>query len=386
MIHVYYGTPGAGKSFGMLKDMVLELLYSQRLIVTNLPLDLGKLNEYMAKNHSDWGDDINLRVRLISDDEMRFFYSYRSIADAPLPVPEKKQSLRSEAPVHVDYEKGVSTAPCGVAYYIDEAHIAFDSRSWESTGPELTYYASQHRKLNDECVFATQHPDMLEKRLRVLAQDFHFFNNNGLEKVFSFFRKPSFLQVSVYRRPPAGITSEKPQETRYYKLNVPLANCYDTSAGIGITGRKMPEVRRKGGLPVWLLIIPVLLIGYGLMKIPKLMGQAVGSVGGEISKGANEGLAAVATPSPAPSGTQSPVSPIVLYKEKEVYMRGYAVRRGQAIVFLSDGREYLRENGLVSITPRFAKVMIDGKLHTFQRISGPVAAEGGPGPKAAAGR
>jgi len=358
MIRIFYGTPGAGKSYDSLRDLQDEILYGTRLVVTNLSIDLGRFNAFLAEAHPghDYGD-LNQRIRLITEEETRQFYAFRTVAGPALQVPERNQSL---AGVHVDY----STAQA-VAYYIDEAHIAFDAREWANTGPELTYYASQHRKLNDECIFITQHPDMLESRLRKLAQEFWSHNNNGIERFWTYFTKPSYFSVEVHRKPPSGPNSPEPMATHRFRLNKKLADCYDTSAGIGIKGRKMPEKKRKAGLSLLWLGVPIVLIAAFLMKAPDMATAGFNAVIEPARKDIGEKSAALETPSPigrSPDevGIIPPVVP------SPVFVRSYAIKGKNILVTLTDGRTLTRASGVVRMTPDFVQLQ-DGTKYFVQR-------------------
>lgn len=258
MIRIFYGTPGAGKSYGTLKDLIEELAYGLRLIVTNLSVDFGRLNALLQKRYPqiDFGD-INHRIRIITEEQTRQFYAFRSTAAPQLTVPCKEDSLSGRHTAYPPRDPTGALGMDGVCYYIDEAHIAFDAREWGTTGPELSYYASQHRKLNDECVFITQHPDMLERRLRMLAGQFWSFQNNGVRRFLTFFQQPAYFTCEIHLKVPTGPQSPPADSTLRYRLDKEIADCYDTSAGIGISGRKMPEKKQKKGLPIYWLLVPL---------------------------------------------------------------------------------------------------------------------------------
>jgi len=268
MIRLFLGTPGAGKSYGALKEVVLELLYSQRIVITNLPVLPGLLNAWMAKNHPEWTDDINQRVRIIGEDQTKEFYRYRSVI-GDIGTVTKGDALEGK---HLPYGEHKGN---GVFYIIDEAHIPFDSREWASTGTELTFYNSQHRKMNDELIFVTQFEKLIDVRVRGFVQEFWYFNNDGLEAFWTYFQKPAGFTVEVHRKPPSGPHSPPPLERRKTRMDFTLAACYDTSAGVGITGRKMPEVKRKKKFAVWWLAIPVLLLGFMFLKAPDVLTSGI---------------------------------------------------------------------------------------------------------------
>jgi len=358
MIRVFYGTPGAGKSYDSLRDLQDEILWGTRLIVTNLSIDLGKFNAYLAAEFPDvdYGD-INQRIRIITEEETKLFYAFRHVAQVALVVPERHESLAGK---HVDY----SDAPA-VAYYIDEAHIAFDAREWANTGPELTYYASQHRKLNDECIFITQHPDMLESRLRKLAQEFWSHNNNAIERFWTFFSKPSYFSVEVHRKPPTGPNAPSPMATYRFRLNKKLADCYDTSAGIGIKGRKKPEKQRKKGLSLLWLGVPITLIAVFLIKAPDVATAGFKQVLEPATKDIAMTNPALMAPSPSgrPSGEVGTIPSVV---SKPVLVRSYAVKGKNILVTLTDGQTLTAASGIVRMTQDYVE-MRDGTKYWVQR-------------------
>jgi len=372
MMRIFYGSPGAGKSYGALRDLLEELIYGVRLIVTNLSLDLGKLNVWIQTMNPEWQGDINLRIRLITEDETTNFYCYRKIAGEPLKCPDRQASL---AGTHVSYPEDNS----GVLYIIDEAHIKFDAREWKEAGPELTYYASQHRKLNDEVIFITQHPDMLNNRLRMLAQQFWSFNNHGMERVFTYFRKPSFFTCEVHRKMPVGMIVPPPESVHRYRLDKSLADCYDTSAGIGIKGRHLPEKKKSGGLSIGWVVIPAVIVVGVLVKIPDFAAwgvtKATSASSGLSSKVENAVISDTGLAKNRAPGEQ-PVKIDSTFVTDPVSVRYYAYRGGEAIVTLSDGRELTAANGLVLLNRSFA-MDVWGNKYFIKRGSLPVRGKAG---------
>lgn len=350
MIRIFYGPPGAGKSLGAVMDLRDELVFGERLIVTNLPLDLGRLNAYCQKHYPgvDYGD-INQRIRLIEEEDIATFFAFRSPGGTPLVVPSKQESMAGK---HVCYDGARA-----VCYYIDEAHIAFDARNWDRTGPELTYYSSQHRKIagiGDECVFVTQHPDMLEKRLRMLAQEFWSHCNNALERVWSYFQKPAYFHVEHHRKPPTGPNSEKALRTTRYRIDKELADCYDTSAGVGIKGRKMPDKKRKAGLPLLWLLLPIALVAFVAMQLPDmakhLFRKFTGALDGEPAAQSepspgNPVRPVIGTDPRIPPGGEKPAVP-----PPPPQVVAYAIGKTDMLLTLSDGRVLTRADGVFRIT------------------------------------
>jgi len=364
MIRIFIGNPGGGKTYGGLVDMTEELVYGTRLVITNFPIIRHDYAKYLSEAYPETYPDLNQRLRIITDAEAKEFYRYRGLTG------ELKNVTREESlsGTHIVFE-GRS-----VAYYIDEAHIMFDAREWSRTGPELTFYTSQHRKLDDECVFVTQHPDQLEKRVRMLAQEFWCFNNFGLEKFMTVFQKPNFFSCEIHRKLPSP-NSPPPQAVHRYRLNVKLADCYDTSAGVGISGRKMPEVRKKKGLPIWLVAVPALALGAAMFYIPDLLTRGITSVVDTTQTDIPQAISQTIAPGQTagnglavPTATTAPIKPI--------YVQSVAIRTGGgAFVTLTDGSILVKANGLARITDE-AVYTTDGKR--FLRLRGTSGARSAP--------
>jgi len=75
MIVIKTGKPRAGKSLGLLLDILDELEFGTRFIVTNLSLKLDELNAYFQVRGKFV--DVFYRVRLVTRDECRQFWRYR---------------------------------------------------------------------------------------------------------------------------------------------------------------------------------------------------------------------------------------------------------------------------------------------------------------------
>jgi len=363
MIRLFIGTPGAGKTYGALVDLIDELVYGDRLIVTNLPLLLPDLNAYLAEEYPDWTGDINQRIRILTESETKTFYLYRAIV-GQLEAVSREESRAGRHPPYASL-RGV-----GVLYIIDEAHIPFDSREWADTGPELTYYNSQHRKLNDQLIFVTQFVNLIDVRVRGFVQEFWFFNNQGLEKFMTFFQKPDYFHVEVHRKPPTGPTSPPPNETHRYKLNKRIAACYDTSAGVGITGRKMPDKKRKKAIPLWWILVPIVLVGAFMVLLPRWMGKGfVAIAGGTTVQGAKkEALQSEAKAGTGASVPQSvPAKPLIGVKKAVSWSK-----RGKTVLInFDDGSTESEATGVIGFSKDFV-VMRDGTVYRVIRTPVPV--------------
>lgn len=360
MIRLFLGYPGGGKSYGSLLDAVDEAVLGERCICTNLSILPGVLNEYIQRRfpHSEF--DPNTRLRLLTEQEtQRFWLHRRPGISVPDVTPE--QELRREF-FHIPEE----LKDC--LYIIDEAHIHFDARSWAENGRSLTYYNSQHRKFRDEAIFVTQFSELLDKRVRGFAAEWWYFRNRGMERMMTWFKMPQYFTVAVYHG--QKTVGNIPMARHRYRLDPQLAAAYDTSAGVGIVGRRKPEKPRVKGFPIYMIAFPILAVALlGFYGPEALVKYTVGSgakrapvsqdtaVPGEVLAGqTGQNLAAGNLRSQhVDNSTKFPATPL----PQPVWVRSVAYRGRDAIVALSDGREITRANGLHSITEAFVN-MTDG--------------------------
>jgi hypothetical protein len=308
-IHFISGKPGGGKSLYATKLVFEELRFGNRQIVTNLALKPGELNAYYHRHYGDpsssnrlrvpcflrwlawtipdWlafkvfpvsleemehrtkqpqADDICSRITLISDDDLPTFFTKRpGIKIDSITNEDWRMGKRPDYSVVKDH---------GVFFVLDEVHIAFNSRAWASTGAEVLYYLSQHRKLGDDVICITQSVANVDKQFRSVAQDFTYIRNLGKES-FGHFRLPMRFIRKTYAQPPSGDNSE-PMEMGSFALDVNgLASCYDTAKGVGIHGRAGADTkhRKKGIHWLWFVIgLPALLFG-AMHFIPPLIAK-----------------------------------------------------------------------------------------------------------------
>jgi len=271
MIYIFTGKPRAGKSYGAVVEAYREAIGGPRVIVMSKSMGpkVGELNALVQERFPEADFDPCKRFHELTDEQTGNFWCHRMVNGQHVEMPFSDLG-----------EKATPTL-----YIIDEAHLHFDARRWKEAGAELTRYNSQHAKigLGDTVIFVTQFPDLLDKRVRGFAQEFHLFRNLGFEKLFWFFRAPQRFLVAVYYGAPGG--NQKPAEVHYNKIDMRIAACYDTSAGVGIVGRGAPEMkRRKSGVSWrWLIVAAVLAVlgvSYGpdwFMKhvIHKIRGDSV---------------------------------------------------------------------------------------------------------------
>jgi len=355
-IHFISGKPGGGKSLYAMKLLVEELRLGKRCISTNLPVDQGRLAEWL---HEKYGSSFGLheRLRLLGEKEAAEFWRFPT---RYVDLTEKKRlndegkGKGSKTIEVTDHGWRQTTGP--VLFIIDEAHVYFNARRWQETGDDAVYYLSQHRHLGDDCIIVTQHVGNVEKQFRVLAQDFTYIRNHAKEKI-GFFKSFGRFTRRTYLSPATGAPGETAMERGTFTLDVTgLASCYDTASGVGIHGRaEADQGERRSGLPFWALpafgvagVVAVVLL---LVSIPKVMGGVISSV---IGKGAKATGSVVASAVPAPPGpvvahATAPPGPVVAHATappgavlpegtNSLRITGVAGKAGGLWVCLSDGR------------------------------------------------
>lgn len=360
MIFTIVGKPGGGKSFYSLRHIVNVLAHTENSVVTNLSVNVAELHAYLSQKYPDKAIDTPRRVRILNVDQSRRFWLYRIDAnglDVDLGGVTREEEKQGR---HVDYSKitdanrealakGFPRLYPGIDYIIDECHVFFDARSWTETGLSLTYYNSQHRKLDDNVTFVTQFLELIDKRVKSFSQEFIYLRNNGAEKIFTLFRGPAYFTAKHYQRPPSGL-QDMPSEVHRFALDLALAKCYDTSAGVGISGVGRPEAKRKKGLHVAWLVVPFVAFMAVLFWAPDwLAGTVLGTKVGDYSArtlGLKEGASAASVaPSAVPAAVRSSSPPplasslpaVVGSDPAAVYPVGYVKRGNRVNVSMSDG-------------------------------------------------
>ena len=315
----------------------------------SMGVKIGEWNALVQERFPRADFDPHQRLRLLNDEEVKTFWLHRIADGQPVDYAFSELSIKAHPTL----------------YIIDEAHLYFDARSWKDAGPELTKYNSQHAKigLGDVVIFITQFPDLLDKRIKGFAQEWHCCTNLGFQKVFWFFRMPQRFLVGIHYGEPARLA--KPSEVSYHKIDLRVANCYDTSSGVGVVGRGAPEMKkRKTGVSwIWLIVaggVVVWVISYGpdwFMKhvlgrikpkrevvqvSPSLAAESGAHLMGRVSKNASPPKPTVGTLTSHEIGSAVQVASI-----KSVMKYGTKWR-----IELTDGRVFTDETGGVSAAGR----------------------------------
>lgn len=267
MIHALLGRPRNGKSY-LACSIILDTLKEPKgpCVVTNISLDLDEVEQYVGGERS-----VRNRIRILTDDELRAFYLYRSdgrggCLDISQPPDSDKQSLLDFSPI---FEKSIRTL-----YVLDEIHTIWPARGWQGTSRHLMHYLSQHAKLGDNVYWISQNSKLVDAQWLRVSQDFGYCTNRRLKK-YGKFRGGNGFVCRTYSNPQVFENQLQPaMESKDYSLDLAVARCYDTSAGVGMPGGGVADAgERRKGLPLWLLwALPVglaLAVGLGMWGIQR---------------------------------------------------------------------------------------------------------------------
>jgi len=252
------------------KLVLHELAYGKRVIVTNLALNMGGLNEYMQKEYPFLWDSVDSnfslheRIRILTDEETATFWTVRGHYDAGITMLSKEDWQRNRKPTYA------GVADNGVFYCIDEVHNFFNARAWMETGRDVLFYLSQHRKLGDTVICVTQAVENVDKQFRSVTQDFTYLRNLSKEKM-GLFTLPAIFTRKTYGAP--ATNGGSPVETGTFKLDVRgIGQCYDTAKGVGIHSTVAADKgERKSGIKwYWLAIGLPLVLMMLAWSIPKV--------------------------------------------------------------------------------------------------------------------
>jgi len=366
-IHFISGKPGGGKTLYSVKMIVDELVYGDRCVITNVPLNLGELNAYLQKRFPNKAINLHERVRLFDEDEMRGFFCIRPHGSRGPELLSKEAWAKGNTP---DYS-GITDK--GVAYFVDEVHIGFNARAWMDTGKDVLYYLSQHRKLGDTVVCITQAIMNVDKQFRSVTQDYTYMRNLSKEKL-SKFRLPSVFIRQTYMSPASD--NSKPMETGSFRLDVGgLAKCYDTARGVGIHGRAGADTgERKTGMPWWVAVLAIIALVYVVaFWVPGLVAKAFDR---DPHRGTKKPIPVQANTNVVSATEQSfhvetNVPPLVVFvatNEPPPLPKVEAVTKlgGRYQVYLSNG-DYYRQGDAELEAIGHTFVQISGKRHTYAR-------------------
>jgi len=276
MIEGIFGLNGSGKGLFTMKMIYNLLTQTDHVIITNFAIRFSTLAKLLKERCPDKEIDLDLRIRMLFDDEPQTFWKYLPYG-YEVEVPTKEDQARGKRPdftkcvrvdksypldeaLYPDVIDAVKLPP--VVHIIDEAYNFFDSRSWQETGKVLLWYTKQHRKFNSDIIFASPEFGDLDAKIRGVIKKHHYMRNLGEEQLWGMKKPQVFSRLTYNGVPRPGVSPEK---APVFKLDKGLADCYDTAAGVGIMGRVGADsTRKRKGLP-WQLCIVALFVVFFLV-------------------------------------------------------------------------------------------------------------------------
>ncbi|MEO5355200.1 MAG: zonular occludens toxin domain-containing protein [Magnetococcus sp. XQGC-1] len=361
--------------------IIAELRLSNRRIVTNVAINLERLNEYLqSQDYPAFSEHILQRITILDESALREFYRYRG-SGVFLPLKPSDQSQQKDGSFRGSQTRGTavadfSQAPAwGVLYVIDEVHIAFNARAWVTTGEGVIYYLSQHRKLGDDVILVTQSVMNVDRQMRSMAQDYTYIRNlkkerAGVFKLPGIFMRRTFLE-------PAGDTSRCAESGTFTLDMTGIASCYDTAKGVGIHGRAGADIgQKKKGVP-W-VVAPLAVVAIILALIKFTPGvvlwitkphTVVAAASAPVKT--NAVVAVVPGPAIPPGGSivagaarQGGQDASESPKGGSVVVSGMGeLPGGRWLVFLSDGSTHRWPGGVEYVSSQY--VVINGKQYPY---------------------
>lgn len=249
------GLPGSGKSLSLVRDIYWKLVYTNRIILTTLTeLDVDRLSAYIAKQHPGKDYNISRRLFFIPKTDTATFYRYRGLKTFPPPPPlGKTMSVEEKDAICEKYFAQYVGLP-GVDYVLTEAHRHFKADTWSAMSDVVTFYASQHRHLDDNAIIETQVPKMVVVQFRDLAEICCEMQNHYRQRFGMFQKVGRFVGVYYYGVPKPGTAGVESHRTTFLLDKKGLASCYATRGAITGVGGATPETENvKKGLPFWMI-------------------------------------------------------------------------------------------------------------------------------------
>jgi hypothetical protein len=302
MIRFVCGKTGGGKSQFVTSKIIECLQTTDRMIVTNVALELdpwvrmvkpliGKPKctpqlGLLAVLRQVYGDDFDARKRiafLTTEEQLRRFYAYRpkqtdegvSLVEIPLQVDRQAKDRRFVF-------DGGQHAWC--LYAIDELHEYLPASGWKETEGETQSWASQNRRAGDDVYCMTQAPELVALAFRRQSLECYTMVNHAY-RTMGRIRHPEVLRYKIHLNTPPkdsepalrGGGIEFPREL--------LQQCYDTAKGAGVSGAGADIGTKAPGLPWWSVIVlfaslfgVVLLMSYGCnYGLKKVLGRTFGA-------------------------------------------------------------------------------------------------------------
>lgn len=287
MITIVTGPPGNGKSLLEQSVTVEEWLFGCRDIVTSTPVRIlpwvtgdGRimmgLKAYCQNVlRKEFPDPVVIRPGIVAagrllvvedEEELGSLFMWRRDRNTGEWF-KVRWDLETE---QFNREDLARIGAAGQFIITDEAWKCYSSRRWKDSEKVTEFYGRQHRKFGDDWHLVSHSHKDLDVQINRMAQQWQICTNFGLRRI-GIFRQPSVFQVRTFYEPPSSV-SARPFHTVVRRLDVRVAQTYDTSAGVAVGGGRGADVkrRRKGLSLVWLFIA----VGVGLvflLMLPRIL-------------------------------------------------------------------------------------------------------------------
>ena len=244
MISIVTGRTGSGKTTFAIIQIVKELVFGTRVIVTNVALRLDKLADYIRLTYKLEIDGDRVVQLDIKDDRLKFYWRIRS----------KDRELGEFG--GADWQ---NPGP-GVFFVIDEIQSAFSAREWGKHSGECGQYGAQQRKLGDDSICISPHPALIDKLFRILSNECVILDNWYHRRV-RWFRAPRKIVWHAYTNCPPQV-GEEPVATGHFLIDPDgVSGCFDTAAGAGLIGQTADIGKVEKGISVTAILPAVLVCG-----------------------------------------------------------------------------------------------------------------------------
>lgn len=263
MVILITGQPGNGKTLTAFYALT-KLLREDRTayVVTNIKIYSGRLYSWF-RGHSV--KDAMERLLPLDNACATEFYRY------PLDRKWETDKLGNVVPVSIHRP---------ITYIIDEAHLFWNARNFQKTGTEVLSYVSQHRHLGDNIILITQHPEQIDKAFRRLVDEYWVMTNLEKRRIAGFKGPKGIFKKSVYFSTPSIM--QRPAENERFKIDLEIANCYDTSAGKRFGEFAADTGQKKKGVPFTLALfclgLAVVATMYVIGNVPRWAQYGVGKM------------------------------------------------------------------------------------------------------------
>lgn len=243
MLTLVTGPNGSGKSQFAMRLIVEELRKGTRYIVTSVCVKLPELSEYMSRKFPSEKVDVYSRVFVLTEmEQLRHFWRYTG--------PFKWGEYGAEAVDLGEYGGAAWQAYVPPTLYVlEELQVTFNSRDWAKTAKEFTAFQTQHRHFGHDVVGITPALALVEKQFRILCGECVVLRNLYQARAGIWKHSRKIIYRKYANAPP--LPGEAPTEAGDFTIDIlGLANCYDTSGGIGhAAGRVADKGKESKGIP-----------------------------------------------------------------------------------------------------------------------------------------